>query len=122
MLSLLDVPLSEAVTRSGVLPVGATVSSVKLSEAVPVLPNVSVWLATMVCGPSASPVGVNDHAPWASAVAVAAIALPSIVKFTTVLARPVPLSAAFEVMLPLADDAASPAVTVGTLVAGTGII
>src|SRR5258705_13212032 len=47
---------------------GAVVSSVKLSVAVPVLPNVSVWLATMVCGPSASPLGVNDHAPWALAV------------------------------------------------------
>jgi len=53
-----------------------------------VLPNVSVWLATMVCGPSASPLGVNDHAPCALAVAVAATGLPSIVKCTTVLARP----------------------------------
>ena len=44
--------------------IGAVVSSVKLSEAVPVLPKLSVWLATMVCGPSASPVGVNDQAPW----------------------------------------------------------
>src|SRR5258707_1635103 len=44
---------------------GAVVSSVKLSEAVPVLPNVSVWLATMVCGPSASPLGGNDQAPGA---------------------------------------------------------
>ena len=34
---------------------GAVVSSVKLSVAVPVLPKVSVWLATMVCAPSASP-------------------------------------------------------------------
>ncbi len=49
---------------------GAVVSSVKLSEAVPVLPKPSVWLATMVCGPSASPAGVNDHVPWASAVTV----------------------------------------------------
>ena len=77
---------------------GAVVSSVKLSEAVPVLPNVSVWLATMVCGPSASPLGVNDHAPWALAVTVVATGLPSSVKCTTVLARPVPLSASLELM------------------------
>ena len=77
---------------------GAMVSSVKLSAAVPVLPKPSVWLATMVCAPSANPVGVNDHAPWVSAVAVATIGLPSIVKCTTVLARPVPLSASLEVM------------------------
>ena len=50
---------------------GAVVSSVKLSEAVPVLPKPSVWLATMVCAPSASPTGVNDQTPWALAVAVA---------------------------------------------------
>ena len=56
---------------------GAVVSSVKLSEAVPVLPNVSVWLATMVWAPSASPLGVNDQPPVASAVTVVAMALPS---------------------------------------------
>src|SRR5260370_10916 len=59
---------------------GAVVSSVKLSVAVPVLPKLSVWLATMVWAPSASPVGVNDHTPWALAVTVVAMALPSIVK------------------------------------------
>jgi len=36
---------------------------------------------------------VNDHAPCAVAVAVGGDRLPSIVKCTTVLARPVPLSA-----------------------------
>ena len=77
---------------------GAVVSSVKLSEAVPVLPKLSVWLATMVWAPSASPLGVNDQAPVASAVTVVAMALPSTVKCTTVLASPVPLSASFEVM------------------------
>ena len=34
---------------------GAVVSSVKLSDAVPVLPKLSVWLATMVWVPSDSP-------------------------------------------------------------------
>ena len=77
---------------------GAVVSSVKLSEAVPVLPKLSVWLATMVWAPSASPLGVNDQAPVASAVTVVAMALPSMLKCTTVLASPVPLSASFEVM------------------------
>ena len=84
---------------------GAVVSSVKLSEAVPVLPKLSVWLATMVWAPSASPLGVNDQAPVASAVTVVAMALPSMVKCTTVLASPVPLSASFEVMWSLAERA-----------------
>ena len=43
---------------------------------------------------------MNDHAPLASAITVEAIGLPSTVKFTAVLARPVPLSVAlFEVMM-----------------------
>ena len=84
---------------------GAVVSSVKLSEAVPVLPKLSVWLATMVWAPSASPLGVNDQAPVASAVTVVAMALPSMVKCTTVLASPLPLSASFEVMWSLAERA-----------------
>ena len=42
---------------------------------------------------------MKDHTPLASAVTVVAIGLPSTVKFTAVLARPVPLSVAlFEVM------------------------
>ena len=57
----------------------------------------------MVCGPSASPAGVNDQVPWASAVTVVAIGLPSIVKCTTVLASPVPVSASFVVILSLDD-------------------
>ena len=98
---------------------GAVVSSVKLSEAVPVLPKASVWLATMVCAPSASPLGVNDQAPCASAVTVVAMALPSMVKCTTVLASPVPLSASLEVIWPLADEPVSmvkASVTVGAVV------
>ena len=91
----------------------------KLSEAVPVLPKLSVWLATMVWAPSASPLGVNDQAPCALAVTVVAMALPSMVKCTTVLASPLPLSASFEVMWSLADEPVSmvsASLTVGTVV------
>ena len=98
---------------------GAVVSSVKLSEAVPVLPKLSVWLATMVWAPSASPLGVNDQAPVASAVTVVAMALPSMVKCTAVLASPVPLSASLEVMWSLDDEPvsmASASVRVGPVV------
>ena len=98
---------------------GAVVSSVKLSEAEPVLPKLSVWLATMVWAPSASPVGVNDQAPCALVVTVVAIGLPSMVKCTTVLASPLPLSASFEVMWSLADEPVSmvsASVTVGAVV------
>ena len=114
VLSLVKPPLEIVVVKPVFVPivlliasVGAVVSSVKLSVAVPGLPKLSVWLATMVCGPSASPLGVNDHAPWASAVTVATIGLPSIVKCTTVLARPVPVNASFEVMRSIADDPVS---------------
>ena len=69
---------------------GAVVSRVKLSEAEPVLPKVSVWLATMVCGPSASPVGVNDQTPLASAVTVVAMAVPSMVKLHHGVGKPCP--------------------------------
>ena len=98
---------------------GALVSSVKVSVALPMLPKLSVWLATMVCEPSASPLGVNDQFPWPLAVAVVAIGLPSIVKCTTVLARPVPLSASLEVIWSLFEDPVSNAsisVTVGAVV------
>ena len=91
----------------------------KLSEAVPVLPKLSVWLATMVWAPSASPLGVNDQPPCALAVTVVAMALPSTVKCTTVLASPVPLSASFEVIWPVADEPVSivrASVTVGAVV------
>src|ERR1700682_4101012 len=116
ILSAGDAPVS--VTRLSAT-TGAVVSSVKVSDAVPVLPNVSVWLATMVCAPSARPLGVNDHAPWAVAVTVLAIGLPSIVKCTTVLARPVPVSASLEVMRSVLEAPVSNArlsVTVGAVV------
>ena len=83
------------------------------------LPKLSVWLATMVWAPSASPLGVNDQAPVASAVTVVAMALPSMLKCTTVLASPVPLSASFEVMRSLAElpvSMLSASVSVGPVV------
>ena len=100
---------------------GGVVSSVRLREAVPVLPAASVSLATMVWAPSARPVGVNVHAPLASAVAVVATAWPSTVKWTIALASPEPLSAALEVILSVEDDpvsfdkfAVTPGATVST--------
>ena len=125
MLSLLELPVSDAAIGFGVPPLGAVVSNVKLSAAVPVLPNVSVWLATMVCGPSARPAGVNDHAPWASAMTVVPVGAPSMIKCTTVLGRPVPLNASFDVMFPLGEEAtpkASQAVTAGAVTAGVTIV
>jgi len=68
---------------------GAVVSSVKLSEAVRVLPNVSVWLANDGVRTIGQPARRERHAPCAWRSAVAATGLPSIVKCTTVLARPV---------------------------------
>src|SRR5258705_187357 len=52
MLSVLDDPVSVTAVMSGAAGAPAVVSSVKLSDAVPVLPNESVWLATIVCDPS----------------------------------------------------------------------
>ena len=54
--------------------------SVKVSDALAVLPAASVSLATTVCDPLPRAVGVKLQAPDASAVAVGAMALPSIVK------------------------------------------
>ena len=72
----------------------------KEREALPVLPAASVSLATTVWLPFASPLGVNDQAPVASAVAVPAMALPSTVKCTTALGSPVPASAGLVVVVP----------------------
>ena len=55
-------------------------SRVKVSDVLVELPAASVWLATTVWVPLARPVGVKVQAPDASAVAVAAMALPSTVK------------------------------------------
>src|SRR5882762_5921010 len=117
--SVVALPLLAAIAVIASASAGAVVSSVNVSDAVPVLPNVSVWLATMVCTPSASPLGVNDHAPWALAVTVVAIGVPSIVKCTTVLARPLPVSASLEVMPSVLEAPVSNArlsLTVGAVV------
>ena len=58
----------------------AVLSSVKVSDALPVLPAAAVSLATTVWEPLTRPVGVKLQAPDASAVAVGAMALPSTVK------------------------------------------
>ena len=123
ILSMLELPVSDA-SRFGVPPPGAVVSSMKLSEAAPVLPKASVWLATIVCTPSARPLGVKDHTPLASATTVVGIGLPSTVKFTAVLARPVPLIVAlFEVMISVDVPVlnASLAVTCGATAKVTGL-
>ena len=82
-------------------------SSVKLSECWPVLPVALVSLATMVCAPWPRAVGLKVQAPVASAVAVGAMALPSIEKCTTALASPPPVSAGFDVILSVDDDPVS---------------
>ena len=68
-------------------PPAPRVSSVKVNDAVPVLPATSVSLATMVCAPCARPLGVNDQAPLAFAVVVPSTVAPS-VSVTTALASP----------------------------------
>src|SRR5258708_35812292 len=73
ILSIDEAPVS--LDRFSVIEGG--VASVKESDAVPALPAASVSLATMGCAPTARPVGVYDQAPIESAIAVAAIALPS---------------------------------------------
>src|SRR5437868_2960851 len=102
---------------------GAVVSSVKVRELVPVAPPALVSLATMVWLPLARPVGVNAHAPDELAVAVAATAAPSTVKWTIAPASAVPLSAALEVILSVADapvSLAKAAVTKGAVDEGGG--
>ena len=95
------------------------VSRVKFNDAEPVLPKLSVWLATMVCAPLASPLGVNDQAPCASEVTVVALTTPSMVNCTSVLASPVPVSAGLVVTWSVAEEPVSEtraSVTVGPVV------
>src|SRR6201987_2048139 len=122
MLSVLDTPLSGAAARSGVLGGAAVVSSVKVREVVPVLPAVSVSVATMVWLPSAR-VGVNDQWPLASAVVVPMTVLPSL-KVTTALASPAPVRVASLVMRSLLDaplSLFSASVTAGGVVASVKV-
>ena len=96
-------PLIPVPETDTVVTVGAVVASVKVNDAVPVLPAESVSLATIVCAPCARPVGVNDQAPLAFAVVVPRTVAPS-VSVTTALGSPVPLSVGFEVT-PSVDEA-----------------
>ena len=84
--------------------VGVVVSSVKLSDAVPVLPAALVSLTMIVCAPSKSPLGVKLQFPLASAVAVDPISVPSTLKCTTALASPEPCKEGSLVILSL-DEA-----------------
>ena len=77
ILSVDDDPVSLA--RRAVM-AAAVLSSVKASDVLAELPAASVSLATTVCEPLTRPVGVKLQAPDASAVAVGAMALPSIEK------------------------------------------
>src|SRR5258706_103106 len=120
VLSVVSPPLAIVVVAPVSVPIvllivsaGAVVSNVKVSDAVPVFPNPSVWLARMVCNPSDRPAGVNDQTPTPFEVVVPRTVAPS-VSVTSVLASPVPVSASLEVTLSLADDPVSlvrPAVT-----------
>ena len=103
---ILSVDDDAGVLASAIVTAGATLSSVKVNDAVPVLPATSVSLATMVCAPCARPVGVNDQAPLALAVVVPSTVAPS-VSVTTALASAVPLSAGFEVILSVDDEPVS---------------
>src|SRR4051794_16968519 len=90
------VSLANPAVSTGAEPVGAggsagalgVVSSVKVSDALPVLPAASDWLATTVCAPAARPLGVKLHRPLASAVTLVAPTVPSMVNLI------VPLGAA----------------------------
>src|SRR6476659_8476083 len=96
--------------------IGACVSRVKVNERVPVTPAALVSLATMVWLPSARPVGVNDQAPVELAVAVAAMARLSTVKWTTALGSAVPVSVGLVVILSLPEapvSLANPAASTG---------
>src|SRR5258708_10051767 len=77
-----------------------------------------VWL------PLAKPVGVNEQAPLALAVAVAATAVPSMVKWTTAPGSAVPVRAGLAVILSVAEapvSLARPAVTTGAVGEGGGV-
>ena len=78
--SLVELPVS---VESTALTVGGLVSSVKVSGVEPVLPDLSVSLAVMVCTPFAS-VGVKLQAPAPSATVVPRRVTPSF-RVTTVL-------------------------------------
>ena len=98
---------------------GAVVSSVNVNEAVPVRPAELVSLATTVCDPSASPVGVNDHTPVALAVTVPSVFDPSVI-LTLAFGSAEPVKASFEVILSVDDTPVSLAREIVTTGADVG--
>src|SRR3954453_19432526 len=92
-------PVSET---NAMLIAGGILSTGKLSVAGPGLAAGAVWVAVSVCAPSDRPVGVKLQAPVPSAIVVPRTVPPSL-SVTTVLARPVPLIAGFEV-IPSVDE------------------
>jgi hypothetical protein len=70
--------------------------SVKVKDANPILPAILVSLATMVWTPAESPTGVKLQTPFASAVAVVELRVPSIEKLTTAFGSLVPVKVGFE--------------------------
>ena len=81
MLSVLLLPESDALARSGALGAeGAVVSivTVRAVDAAPVLPAASVTLALSVCAPSVSALDVMLQLPEPSAVVVPSSVVPSV--------------------------------------------
>src|ERR1700745_1168768 len=76
---------------------GAVVSNVNDKVAVPVLPDPSVSLATIVCAPSDKPTGVKVQTPLAFAIVVPSVVDPSW-RAPTPLEFPEPVSVPFEVI------------------------
>ena len=93
MLSVLETPLSEAATRSGVPPVGAMVSTVtaRPAEATLVLPARSVCLAVSVWLPPDSVELVIDQLPEPSAVVLPSTVVPLVSNSVTVAPASAPL-------------------------------
>ncbi len=94
MSSALDVPLSDAASRSGVLvAAGAVVSRVtfRAAEAPEMLPATSVWVAVMLLAPSANAVvAATDQPPPAATAPVPMVVAPSR-SVTVAPASPVPV-------------------------------
>ena len=117
--SVAEIPVSDT---SATLTTGATLSTVKVNEAVPVLPATSVSVTTTVCTPSVT-TGVRVQLPAAS-VATETADAPSTLTCTAALGSPVPDTAGLEV-IPSAGEipvsATSPAVTTGAVLSSVKV-
>ena len=99
--------------------VGATVRSVKVMLAEPLLPAASVSLATTVFEPFESwGEGVNVQVPALFAVAVPSVTMP-LVSVTTPLGSPPPVNASSDVILSVDDD---PESRTSVSVTGGGVV